>query len=295
MKSNEWHAWRSKGIGGSDISAICGLNKYRSPLQVYLEKIVQAEKFEGNEHTRRGNLLEQAVSNWFAEETGFEVYPATTGVHIALDIFRGTPDFFYRDSDGNLCILECKTTLKKMDGEPSPEWYCQLQWYLNIFGMESGSICWLESGFKFYYETYSINREFIAELEKKALEFWNNHVVAGVPPEPQTAEDLEILFPIEVKGKSVEAVNLVADLVMEYKTVSAELKVIEERKELLSEQIKLSISDAESLVFGGEILATYKAPKESVILDSKKLLAEMPEVYNLYTKPRANSRVLRVK
>ena len=36
----EWLAARKKGIGGSDASALLGLNPYSSPLRVYLDKIV---------------------------------------------------------------------------------------------------------------------------------------------------------------------------------------------------------------------------------------------------------------
>lgn len=34
----EWLRERQKGIGGSDIGAILGLNKYKTAFEVYLEK-----------------------------------------------------------------------------------------------------------------------------------------------------------------------------------------------------------------------------------------------------------------
>jgi len=45
-----------KGIGGSDISAIMGLNPWKTPYQVYQEKRKEVTKWEGNEITDyRGN------------------------------------------------------------------------------------------------------------------------------------------------------------------------------------------------------------------------------------------------
>ena len=39
ISHNEWLAYRKKGIGGSDIASILGLNPYRSALALYSEKI----------------------------------------------------------------------------------------------------------------------------------------------------------------------------------------------------------------------------------------------------------------
>ena len=293
MQNNQaWHEWRAKGIGGTDAAAIAGLDKYRSPLQVFLEKTGRSADFEGNEHTRRGQLLESAVANWFGQETDQFVTDGETCVHIAEPIFRGTPDFFYNDGTE---ILECKTTLKKMNGEPDLKWYTQLQWYLGVTGKQSGSIAWMESGFNFFYTTHEKNDVFINDLQARCLEFWNEHVLTGIAPEPRTLADVELLFPKEIAGKSIEAVQYVANLVSEYKDASALVKKYTEAKDEISEQIKLAFTDAEKMTFGDEVIATYKAPKESEILDSKKLLAEMPEIYAKYTKLRANSRVLRVK
>lgn len=42
MSHEEWLSARRNGIGGSDASAIAGLNKWKSPIAVYLEKTGQA-------------------------------------------------------------------------------------------------------------------------------------------------------------------------------------------------------------------------------------------------------------
>ena len=37
----EWLELRKKGIGGSDASIVCGINKYKSPVELWLDKTEQ--------------------------------------------------------------------------------------------------------------------------------------------------------------------------------------------------------------------------------------------------------------
>ena len=57
-----FHAERLTGLGGSDIGAILGLNPWRTPYQVFLEKTGQAEPFTGNLQTRFGSYAEEFVA-----------------------------------------------------------------------------------------------------------------------------------------------------------------------------------------------------------------------------------------
>nr|WP_306584148.1 YqaJ viral recombinase family protein [Exiguobacterium sp. SL14] len=41
MERSEWLALRNKGIGGSDAAVVAGLNKYKSPFTLFLEKTGQ--------------------------------------------------------------------------------------------------------------------------------------------------------------------------------------------------------------------------------------------------------------
>ncbi|MBR1859918.1 MAG: YqaJ viral recombinase family protein, partial [Selenomonadaceae bacterium] len=38
MPRKDWLALRSRGIGGSDCAAACGLSRWKSPLQLFVEK-----------------------------------------------------------------------------------------------------------------------------------------------------------------------------------------------------------------------------------------------------------------
>jgi len=70
-------------------------------------------------------------------------------------------------------------------------------------------------------------------------------------------------------------------------------------KELEISQIKQTImgkmGEAGVLTYQGQILATWKSPKQSYRLDSKKLEQEHPELIPQYQVPIQNSRRLVIK
>ena len=74
MPQEEWLRWRNKGIGGSDVATICGLNKYKSPFQLWLEKTGHYEAdATANESAYWGQMLEPVVRAEFTKRTGLPV------------------------------------------------------------------------------------------------------------------------------------------------------------------------------------------------------------------------------
>ena len=71
----KWLEARREGIGGSDASIIVGLNRWKSPFQLWLEKTGKAEPedLSDNEYVYWGKVLEEVVANRFCELTGKKV------------------------------------------------------------------------------------------------------------------------------------------------------------------------------------------------------------------------------
>lgn len=64
MEKAEWLRYRKSGIGGSDAGAICGLNPYRTAMEVYNDKISEdVGKISDNEAMRQGREFEDYVEN----------------------------------------------------------------------------------------------------------------------------------------------------------------------------------------------------------------------------------------
>ena len=64
---------RSKYIGGSDIGAILGLSRFRSPLEVWMEKTGKETKRLDSLPLRFGSFTEEFVASEYSRSTGFEL------------------------------------------------------------------------------------------------------------------------------------------------------------------------------------------------------------------------------
>ena len=73
LSYEQWLEYRKTGIGGSDASVVCGVNKYRSPVELWLEKTGQLPYQEAGEAAYWGTQLEPVVRSEFTKRTGIEV------------------------------------------------------------------------------------------------------------------------------------------------------------------------------------------------------------------------------
>ena len=70
---HEWLEYRRHGIGGSDAAVVCGISRYKSPFELWLDKTGQLPEQEAGEPAYWGTLLEPVVRNEFRKRTGIEV------------------------------------------------------------------------------------------------------------------------------------------------------------------------------------------------------------------------------
>ncbi len=73
MPYADWLEHRKLGIGGSDASVVCGINRYKSPVELWLEKTGQIPAQEAGETAYWGTQLEGIVRAEFTKRTGIEV------------------------------------------------------------------------------------------------------------------------------------------------------------------------------------------------------------------------------
>lgn len=284
LSHDEWLSERQKGIGGSDISAIIGINPYRTAVDVYFDKIGQADPIPDNQHMKMGRILEPVIADLFAEETGNEVIVPAKQIyqHKEFPFFQASIDRFYHDNERNeKGVLEIKSTQKNMIDVDRTH-FTQLQWYLGITEYDFGSVFYLEHGLNtpppFEYERDDLYLEF---LQEQAYSFWKNHVVKRVPPEPVNSEDIKKLFPQHIKDKAIEAKEETYKVFQELVEVKEKVKELSARKEEIEEAIKLVFRDAEAIEYNGITLATYKTQSQKRI-DSKRLKAELPDIFEKY-------------
>lgn len=95
---------RMTGIGGSDAAAICGLDPYKTPLQVWAEKTGKIPSAEQNEAMWRGIMLEPVV---------IAMYRLTTGVPV-----KQVPMLRHKDNEFMVAHLDGLIPPNNHDPEP---------------------------------------------------------------------------------------------------------------------------------------------------------------------------------
>lgn len=149
MSRDEWLIERRKGIGGSDASIILGLNKWKTPFELWLDKTGQVPVSESqSEAAYFGSLLEDIVAKEFEIRSGKKVRRKKAILrHPEYNFILANVD---RMIVGEKAILECKTTsaynLKEWEDEEIPESYIvQVQHYLGVLGPEYRKASLLQS------------------------------------------------------------------------------------------------------------------------------------------------------
>jgi len=274
---------RNKGIGGSDIPVILGLTKWKTPVQLYLEKIgkIKDEPRDSNsEHLLdMGKMLEPYVIKQFEKDTGLTVTRQQEIItHPKYNFLYGTIDGMC----GNL-ILEIKTTSSLVrswnEGVP-PYVKAQVAYYCNLTNADGAKIVTLfrDTG---EIRTYTYERDIVQENEiiKYAVDFWDS-VTKQVPPMPFDYTDVQLLFKEVKSEKKVVATNEDITIISKMAKLKNEIKERESEFEALKANICIKLGDAAVLEDAlGECLVTWKE-RNTTKLSTDTLKKIYPNVYN---------------
>lgn len=274
---NNWLAKRTKGIGGSDIASILGIDSFRTPLDVFNSKVNNFEQ-EDNIFLASGRALEPVIANFYAKENNIMIIEPDQDLYVSKinPVFLASIDRFFIDNNEKK-ILEIKDTTKDVM-EINPAHYCQVQWYFSVTELDKAVIVYLDKYKRLIPFDIQRNDELINHLQSKAMEFWNNHVLTNIPPEPVNSDDLMKLYHTVKAGKSIEVVDEVFNSFIELKNVKAEIKELESIKESLEFELKSVMKDAEIMTYSNKIIATYKQFNQNRV-DSDMLKNQYPDVY----------------
>lgn len=300
LNREDWLEARGRGIGASEVATIVGLNPYETPYQLWRRKMGIDPPKEMSFLMKAGLYLEDAISQFFADETGSTVIKssATEFMYISKEKphLRVSPDRTYwsagdKRNEGNKKILECKSTQMNIDPDDLPKWwFCQLQMNLGVAQMQRGSLAWLVSGREFGYKEFSFVPDFFAWLTEEADRFWIDNIQGGKEPPAVTSGDVIMKYARHTDGKVIEADEATLSAYNELKSVRRELDALKERKAVLEDKIKLAFGDAEALTYGDATLATWKAGKDQERFDAKAFQTAHPDLYREFIKPVAASR-----
>lgn len=288
LSRSEWLKYRTKGIGGSDVSIIAGINPFKSVHQLWLEKTGQIEPEEqGSEYTHFGTLLEPIVRKEFTERTGIKVRQK----HMLLQ--SEEYPFMFADldgvinEDGEMCIFEAKTASAYKqetweEGVPAP-YILQVQHYMAVTGAKKTYIAALVGGNHFFWHEIPRDEEMIGKIIAMEKYFWETHVVGGVEPVPDGSEATTNYFNSKFSssnGQTIELPQEALSVCNEFDRISAEIKKLETEKNAAANLLKSYLKEAKIGIVGERKITWKEIFKSS--LDTKRLKSEKPDVYTDY-------------
>lgn len=294
----EWLKDRQCGIGSSEVGTILGLNPWETPMQLWRRKKGIDPPQPENFAMKAGHYLEDAVSRFYADETGKEIIKASAGdwliVNNEKEFLRVSPDRTYwipgrPKSDRNKGIVECKTTQMEVDYDNIPQhWFAQLQYQLGVAELEQGALAWLTMGRTFGYRDFTFDGEFYGWMVEEVEKFWRDNIIGNVEPDPVNVDDVLLRNPRHTPGKMIQADEDIVNACKTLKELKAEKTDIDAQIKELEESIKMSFGDAEAITAPGStlakpiILATWKAAKDSQKFSEKEFAANEPAMYEKY-------------
>lgn len=287
MDRSEWLKWRKKGIGGSDAAAIAGLNPWKSPIAVYLDKIGETEPIEDNERMRIGRDLEDYVAKRFVEATGMKVRRRNAILqHSEYPFILANVD---RLIVGKKEGLECKVTnsyAKKEWEDEIPIYYeIQCHHYMAVTGYKAWWIACLIGNEKFVYKRIERDEEVIKNLIKIERDFWENYVIPRQMPAPDgsdaATEIIKKMYPNSNPEQVIKLPKSYESKLQRLDEIKELISKLDKEKKQLEQEIQVKMGENEIAIIGDRRV-TWKTI-HSNRFDSKRFKQDYPDLYKKYT------------
>ena len=285
LDKENWLRYRKNGIGGSDAGAVCGLNPYRTAIQVYYDKTSEEIEETDNEAMRQGRELEEYVARRFCEASGKKVRRAN-----AMFYDEKNP-FMLADVDrmivGENAGLECKTASPYMaeqwkDGSIPISYQIQCYHYMAVCRADAWYIAVLIYGREFKYYRIERDDEVLENLIRIEKEFWNGNVIPRVMPDPDGSKTADLAIAERFKDAQGATILLSGfdERLRRRQELLTVMEHMETEKRQIDQELKLYLGNAETAENEHYRVSWKNVSRSS--LDEKRLKEEQPEIYEKY-------------
>lgn len=253
---------RQHVIGASDVAPILGKSPWRSPVDVYWEKVTGKSTTEQNAAMTAGKVLESAVLDWCQEQLGRPITGRQERVECnEFPVLIATLD---GRTEGE-AVVEAKTTNILSPWRGSEEWgdegtdkipdvyYLQVQAQMLCARLPLAIVPVLIGGVGFRMYKVKAHPKLQDIILEQCKEFWNR-VTLRQPPEGV----LSLATLKELPREPGKAVDVPDDVVSEYILASADVAQACKRKDLAQQALLLALGDAEIGKLGEVDAVTYR-------------------------------------
>lgn len=237
---------------------------------------------EEGEDLKRGKRVERYILQEYCEANDCKLeVNLPTVIHHEYPFMRGNMD---ARVVGQNVIVEAKSTkcpIAKWE-EGIPQYYrTQIAYYAMLSDADRVDVPVLFSNWQYACFTYWRDYEYEALIKKAVIDFWNNHIIPGIPPEPSTPAELQTVYPKIENAKTIKADNEIRETVSLWQETSIKRKELEKQEEKLKIEIQRFMGDAGVLDAGFCKVAIKE--RTASRLDINSLKAMMPDLYKEYS------------
>ena len=292
----EWLRIKHSGLGGTDKAIIAGISTWTTPVGLFYEKI---EKFKYEDRPfnitmARGKALEPLIIELYTKEYDLDkVWHNKDNDmfrHKDYDYMLCTPDGLGIDKNlPQVETCECKSgagrgSHKWIQGIPE-QYLVQLQSNMDVIGLDYGCLYWMVDDIPGNIRVQR-DKELCDALNYMAERFWNDNVLADIPPTPQSVDDFKKIYRTCVPQSILQCTEALYETINEYQLTKEMLKDYDEQSKLLKSReqelyglIRKGMRDNEILEYLGEIIATLKLSKNGVrrLVINNKILNSLKE------------------
>lgn len=296
LSKEEWLRYRKQGIGGSDVAAILGISKWKSAIELWLDKTNKTTApVEENEAMTWGTILEPVIRDHFATVTGKKVVEVKAIMqHPDYPFMIADVDGVTTDDNGAPAVLEIKTASEYKRDEWSdgvPTYYLtQVQHYLCVAGVPKAYVAVLIGGNCFRVYEVDADTEIQQMLITVEKDFWNK-VQNMIRPDVDGSDAAKDLLDQLYHGGVADSM-VMPDEAVEWIDAYIEASVEEDnakaKKQEASNHIKEIMGDHDKATCLGHTISWKTVTSER--LDSKALKETDPEIYSKYVKNSTSRR-----
>lgn len=301
--NKQWVEARKNGIGGSDVASIMGLNKYSSPLNVWLIKTGREESpdLSDNQAVEWGNRLEDVVADKFADEhPELQVRRRNaTMVSIKRPWAFANIDRWVTDGKGNVGILEVKTVGMRRAADWDngvPLYYLtQVMHYMSVTGYQYAWVAVLIGGQEFREYYIERDEQDIQAINDAVDTFWRDFVETDTAPalignDPEASALLS-----QHSDPSTEFISMLDEdvsMLDELQEIKDQMDDLKHRKTLIENQIKDLIGDNKGIETETKRITWVRSTRSS--FDKKAFDAAHPGITNDYMKTSVTNGGIRI-
>lgn len=296
-KKTEWLKQRRLGIGGSDCAAVLGISRWKTPYNVWQEKITTeiVEQQKESEAMYFGKKLEPLILDEYSKRTGNKCKHNIDNTIYRSEKYPWLLATIDALVENKPLIVEAKTTRLfneqwgdvGTDNIPT-EYLVQCAHYCLVVSefknVEGVDIAALGATHDFRIYHYARNIQLEESIINITHSFWYNYVLQGERPPLTSDDDARNIYQKATQDTTIIATPKISELCEQLVSLKQNLKIHGDHIKNIENEIQLFMAEKEVLIdMTGYKLASWKNQGRQ-IFNGSELKKENLELYKKYTK-----------